>query len=138
MDVLTVEQRRKNMQAIKSEGTRCEVKLAKALWKNGLRYRKNDKSVFGKPDLTFRKLKVAIFVDSEYFHGRNWEKEKYRIKTNREFWWRKIERNIERDKKVNKTLKSEGWTVLRFWSDDVNKNLNECVKKVLDEIENKK
>lgn len=127
MDVLTTEQRRKNMQAIKSKSTKDEILLAKALWNRGYRYRKNDKRIFGKPDLTFKRFKVAIFVDSEYFHGKDWETEKFRIKTNRNFWWKKIEGNIERDKRVNQELTNAGWKVLRFWSKEIRKNLANCV-----------
>jgi DNA mismatch endonuclease, patch repair protein len=127
MDVLTREQRRKNMQSIKGKGTKDEILLAKALWNRGYRYRKNDKSVFGKPDLTFKRRKLAVFVDSEYFHGKDWESEKFRIKTNRGFWWPKIERNIQRDNEVNAELKKSGWTILRFWSKEVEKNLDYCV-----------
>lgn len=118
------------MQAIRSSGTRSEVMLAKALWNKGYRYRKNDRGVFGVPDLTFRRKKLAVFVDSEYFHGKDWEKEKYRIKSNRDFWWPKIEGNIRRDTTVNERLLSEGWTILRFWSRDVQKNLVNCVLKI--------
>ena len=71
MDKLTKEQRSKNMQAIKNKGTKDEVLLAKKLWHIGLRYRKNDNSVFGKPDLTFKRYKIAIFIDSEFFHGKD-------------------------------------------------------------------
>lgn len=134
MDVLTKEQRRRNMQAIKNKGTKDEVLLAKALWHRGHRYRKNDKTVFGKPDLTFKKYKIAVFVDSEYFHGENWETERYRIRTNRSFWWRKIEGNIRRDKQVNAALIKNGWTVLRFWSREIRKNLTNCVLLVEKEI----
>ena len=102
------------MKAIKGKNTKDEILLAKSLWQLGYRYRKNDKSVFGKPDLTFKKHKIAIFVDSEYFHGKNWETEKFRIKSNREFWWKKIEGNINRDFLVNETLKMNGWKILRF------------------------
>ncbi|RKS97726.1 very short patch repair endonuclease [Chryseobacterium defluvii] len=130
MDVLTTEQRRKNMQAIKSKGTKDEVLLAKTLWKLGYRYRKNNKTVFGKPDLTFKKNKLAIFVDSEYFHGKDWETEKFRIQTNRDFWWKKIEQNIKRDKIVNEELTKSGWKVLRFWSKDIRKNLASCIMKI--------
>lgn len=118
------------MQAIRSSGTRSEVMLAKALWNKGYRYRKNDRGVFGVPDLTFRRKKLAVFVDSEYFHGKDWETEKYRIKSNRDFWWPKIEGNIRRDTTVNERLLSEGWTILRFWSRDVQKNLVNCVLKI--------
>lgn len=130
MDVLTKDQRRKNMQAIKSKGTKDEILLAKALWKRGYRYRKNNKMVFGKPDLTFKRYKLAVFVDSEYFHGKNWDTEKYRIQTNREFWWKKIEGNIKRDKVVNQELTKAGWIVLRFWSKDIRMNLERCILKI--------
>jgi DNA mismatch endonuclease (patch repair protein) len=130
MDVLTAEQRTKNMKAIKSKNTKMEVLLAKTLWAKGIRYRKNDKSVFGRPDLTIKKHKVAIFVDSEYFHGKDWNLEKHRIKTNRDFWWKKIEENIKRDKLVNRSLVDNDWKVLRFWSQEVRKKLNLCIDKI--------
>jgi DNA mismatch endonuclease (patch repair protein) len=107
-----------------------EVVLAKALWTKGYRYRKNDKTVFGKPDFTFKKYKIAVFVDSEYFHGKDWDINKKRIKTNRKFWWNKIETNIRRDIEVNKILKEEGWKILRFWSLDIKKNLLYCTRKI--------
>lgn len=136
MDVLTQEQRRINMKAIKSKDTKMEVKLAKALWAKGYRYRKHNKSVFGKPDLTFKKFKIAIFVDSEFFHGKDWKTQKYKIKSNREFWWNKIESNIARDKLVNITLVDKGWIILRFWAKEVEKELEICIVKIEDEIKN--
>lgn len=136
MDRHTPEQRSKNMSAVKSSGTSFEVALGKALWREGLRYRKNNKVVVGKPDFTFKKYKVAVFVDSEFFHGKDFETKK-KPETNAEFWEKKISRNIERDKEVNEYLISQGWTVLRFWSNDVKKNLSECVSKVKSVIENK-
>lgn len=135
MDVHTPEQRSKNMQAIKATGTNDEIRLAKALWHLGYRYRKNDKSVFGKPDLTFRKHQVAIFVDSEFFHGKDWETQKFRIKSNQEFWHKKIGRNIERDQEVNEYLTNNGWKVLRFWSKEVKKNLQECINAIIKSID---
>lgn len=136
MDVHTPEQRSKNIRAIKATGTKDEVRLAKALWHLGYRYRKNDKSVFGKPDLTFKKHKVAIFVDSEFFHGKDWETQKLRIQSNQEFWHKKIGRNIERDKEVNDYLTNNGWTVLRFWSKEVKNNLWKCINRITRQIEN--
>ena len=123
------------MQAIKSKETKDEVLLAKALWKRGHRYRKNNKTIFGKPDLTFKKYKIAVFVDGEYFHGKNWEIEKHRIKTNTEFWWTKIEGNIKRDFQVNQQLNDQGWKVLRFWSKEIRKNLANCILIIEKEIE---
>ncbi len=130
MDKLTTEQRRKNMQAVKAQGSKIERKLAKALFAKGFRYRKNDKLVFGKPDLTLKKYRIAIFVDSEFWHGKDWENRKLDHKSNKEFWLPKIERNIERDKEVNKKLLADGWKILRFWGDDINKNLSTCIIKI--------
>ena len=130
MDVLTKDQRSKNMRAIRNKDTKAERKLAKALWAKGYRYRKNDGSVFGKPDLVFKRLKLAIFVDSEYFHGRNWDVNKNRIQTNKEFWWKKIEGNMKRDTEVTIKLASDGWKVLRFWDTEVQKNLEYCITQV--------
>jgi len=134
MDILSKEERSKRMRSIKSKGSKEEILLAKALWHTGLRYRKNNKSVFGKPDFTFKKFRIAIFVDSEFFHGKNWEVYKHRVKESNHFWIAKIERNIERDREVNAFLIANGWTVLRFWSTEVKKNLEGCVAAVQDAI----
>lgn len=130
MDKLTPEQRKKCMRANKSTGTKPELVLAKAMWALGLRYRKNCGSIFGKPDFSFKKYKVAVFVDGEFWHGKDWEQKKAEIKGNREFWIAKIERNIQRDIEVTGRLKAEGWTVLRFWSNDVIKDTTSCAEKV--------
>lgn len=129
MDKLTKEQRRKNMQAVKSKGSKIEVLLGKELWKRGYRYRKNDKTVFGKPDFVFKKYKIAVFCDSEFWHGKDWDIKKHEHKSNIEFWHKKIQRNIERDKEVNEQLTKEGWTILRFWGKDIEKNLLLCTNK---------
>jgi DNA mismatch endonuclease (patch repair protein) len=115
------------MSAIKSSGTKSEILLAKALYSRNHRYRKHNKSIFGTPDLSFKKHKIAIFVDSEFFHGKYWHIEEKRPKSNAEFWQKKIERNIQRDKEVNEHLENAGWTVLRFWSEEIKKNLDEVV-----------
>jgi len=135
MDKLTPEQRKKCMQSNKSTGTKPELVLAKAMWALGLRYRKNSGSIFGKPDFSFKKYKVAVFVDGEFWHGKDWERKKAEIKGNREFWITKIERNIRRDMEVTGRLKAEGWTVLRFWSNDVVKNTTYCAEKVKEIIQ---
>ena len=122
----TQEQISRNMKAIKSKGTKIEICLMKELWSRGLRYRKNVSYIFGKPDIVFMKRKIAVFCDSEFWHGYNWEKRKNDFKSNREFWISKIERNIERDKVVQKTLEAEGWTVIRFWGKEIEKNIKKC------------
>ncbi|HRK80057.1 MAG TPA: DNA mismatch endonuclease Vsr [Saprospiraceae bacterium] len=130
MDVLTKEQRKKNMQAIKSKNTKIEIILAKALWSRGFRYTKNNSKIFGKPDLVFSKYKIAVFCDSEFFHGKDWETAKNKIKSNQEFWLKKIKTNIIRDHEVNKRLEEEGWVVLRFWGEEIKKNTDSCVSKI--------
>jgi DNA mismatch endonuclease (patch repair protein) len=134
MDRITPQQRSKNMSAIRSTNTKEEVRLAKALWHLGYRYRKNNRTVFGKPDLTFQKLKIAIFVDSEFFHGKDWETQKDRIKSNIEYWHKKIERNRQRDIEVNNYLELQNWRVIRFWSREIEKKLEDCVAKIQQEI----
>lgn len=109
--------------------------VGEAMWALGLRYRKNSGSIFGKPDFSFKKYKVAVFVDGEFWHGKDWEQKKAVIKGNREFWIAKIERNIQRDIEVTGRLKAEGWTVLRFWSNDVVKNTTCCAEKVKEIIQ---
>lgn len=126
MDVHNPQQRSKNMAAIKSTGTKDELILNKALWAKGYRYRKNNNTVFGKPDFTFKKIKLAVFVDSEFFHGKDFE-DKKKPATNAEFWEKKILRNIERDKEVNAKLRGEGWKILRFWSKEVRSSLIDVV-----------
>lgn len=130
MDRLTPDQRKKNMRAVKSKGSKIERLLANELWSNGLRYRKNDKTVFGKPDFTFKKYKIAVFCDSEFWHGKNWEIKKNEHKSNVKFWHQKIERNIQRDKEVNEELLKTGWKVIRFWGKEIEKNLVNCTNKI--------
>lgn len=134
MDRLTKEQRRKNMQAVKNKDSKIEVSFRKALWSRGYRYRKNCSSIEGKPDIVLPKYKTAIFCDSEFWHGYNWEVRKNDIKSNQEFWIKKIEGNIKRDIDVNRILKQQGWKVIRFWGKDIQKNLEICVNKIEKEI----
>ena len=134
MDVLTKEQRRKNMQNIRSKDTQIEVMLRKALFAKGIRYRKNYRKLLGKSDIVLIKYKIAIFCDGEFFHGKDWEvlKPKLQNSNNSEFWIYKISKNIERDDEVNKKLLFMGWTVIRFWGFDIKKRTDECVR-VLEE-----
>lgn len=126
------------MQAVKSKGSKIETLLAKALWAKGLRYRKNDISVFGKPDVTFKKYKIAIFCDSEFWHGKDWDKKKHEHKSNIKFWHQKIERNIQRDKEVNEELLKTGWQVIRFWGKEIEEDLVNCVIIIEDKIDEAK
>ena len=130
LDRHTPEQRRRNMQAIKNKDSKIEKALRKELWAKGLRYRKNAKNVFGKPEIVFIGKKIAVFCDSEFWHGYNWEERKNDFKSRQEFWIPKIERNMERDREVNEKLISEGWVVLRFWGKDIKKNTAQCADQI--------
>ena len=119
------------MKAIRYKDTKIEIILRKELWARGIHYRKNCKDLPGKPDLAFKGKKVAVFCDSEFWHGYDWDNKKKEFKSHQEFWIPKIEKNIARDNLVNETLENSGWTVLRFWGNDIKKNLQACA----DEIE---
>lgn len=126
----TQEQIHYNMQRVKSKDSEIEKILRNALWNKGYRYRKNVKDVFGHPDIVFKSKKVAIFCDSEFWHGYDWEHKKQEIKTRQDFWIPKIERNMQRDKEVNLKLSEEGWTVLRFWGTEIKKQTENCVREI--------
>ena len=128
-------ERSENMRRIRSKNTKIEIALRKALWHKGYRYRKNYEALPGKPDIVLTKQKIAIFCDSEFFHGKDWEILKPQLEhgKNGEFWIKKISRNRERDDEVNKQLLFFGWTVIRFWGKDIIKNTDECVK-VVEEV----
>lgn len=137
-DDLTPEQRRKNMQAIKSSDTTIELLLRKALWAKGIRYRKNYKGLIGKPDIAITKYKIAVFCDSDYWHGYDWENRNKRIKSNRDYWIPKIERNMKHDKEVSAALEEQGWTVLRFWEWQIRRETDQCVNIILNAVYTKK
>ena len=122
----TKEQISYNMQQVKNKDSKIEVLLRKELWSRGLRYRKNVNRIYGKPDIVFIGKKIAVFCDSEFWHGYNWEERKKDFKSHQEFWIPKIERNMERDAEVTAKLESKGWTVIRFWGNEIKKNTAQC------------
>lgn len=140
LDRLTAAQRHKNMQHIRNKDTAIEVKLRKALWDKGYRYRKNVNALPGKPDVVLTKYHIAIFCDSEFFHGKDWTalQEQLQRGKNPDFWIDKISRNMQRDDEVNKKLETLGWSVLRFWGKDISKNVDECVQTIEELIFEKK
>lgn len=138
MDRLTPEQRHKNMQAIKNKDSEIELLLRRELWGRGLRYRKNVKTVFGHPDIAFVGKKVAIFCDSEFWHGYDWEHRKNDIKSRRDFWIPKIERNMQRDIEVTGMLEADGWIVLRFWGTEIKTDVSKCADIIETTVKNNK
>jgi DNA mismatch endonuclease (patch repair protein) len=130
------EQRHKNMSAIKSKDTSIEVRLRKALWHKGYRYRKNYKGLPGTPDIVLTRYKIAIFCDSEFFHGKDWDELRLRLEngSNSSYWVKKISRNIERDSRNDRSLKAVDWTVLRFLGKDIMKHTDECIRTIEETI----
>ena len=130
------EKSHKTMSHIRGKDTAIETKLRKALWKKGYRYRKNYKNLPGRPDIVLTKYRIAIFCDSEFFHGKDWDilKQKLEKGKNPDYWILKIERNMERDKEKDSALLFAGWTVIHFWGKDILKNADECVKVIEETI----
>jgi DNA mismatch endonuclease (patch repair protein) len=125
------------MSRVRSKGTTIEKLFGKALWSAGLRYRKHYRKLVGAPDFVLVRYKIAIFCDSAFWHGyKNMKTKRHAFKSNVKFWTNKIMRNIERDKEVNKKLRKEGWKVLRFWDFQIEKNLDKCIERVLNEVRN--
>lgn len=128
-------QRKKTMSRIKGKDTSIEVKLRKELWSRGYRFRKNYKLLPGSPDICLTQYKIAIFCDSEFFHGKDWDNLKSRLQkgNNGIYWVKKIQENIIRDQEIDKKLSFLGWTVIHFWGKDILNNLDDCIK-VIEEV----
>jgi DNA mismatch endonuclease (patch repair protein) len=128
--------RSENMRRIKSKNTSIEMKLRRVLWRMGLRYRLHCQDVFGTPDICFKNKKIAVFCDSEFWHGKLYNEGKQIPKTNREFWIKKLEANLARDREVNTKLKKEGWRVVRFWQKDIESDPEKCANTIKSLYEN--
>lgn len=127
----TTKERSAIMSKIRGKDTKIEIKLRKALWHCGVRYRKNYKQLPGSPDIALTRFRIAIFCDSDFWHGYQWDEQKCKIKSNRDYWINKIEQNIERDKFYDDQLLELGWLPLHFWEHQINSNLDACVNEVL-------
>lgn len=132
----TTPQRSKIMSKIQGKNTKPELAFRKVLYAKGFRYRVDYKKLIGRPDIVLRKYMTVIFIDGEYWHGHNWEERKPKIKTNREFWIAKIERNMQRDAEVNQALHDLGYTVFRFWESEIKKQLDRCLDEVIAHLKN--
>ncbi|HEA30448.1 MAG TPA: very short patch repair endonuclease [Leeuwenhoekiella sp.] len=133
----TTPQRSKIMSKIRGKNTKPELKLRQALWAAGFRYRVNSKYLIGKPDISIKKYKTAIFIDGEFWHGYNWDSKKDKIKSNRDFWIPKIERNMQRDREVNAKLKAMGYTIFRFWTKELKDDFEGCLNRIAAHLNNK-
>ena len=118
------------MKQVKNKDSKIELILRKELWSRGLRYRKNVNRIYGKPDIAFIGKRIAVFVDSEFWHGYDWDNKKNEFKSNQEFWIPKIERNMQRDIEVTEYLTENGWTVLRFWGKEIKLDVKACADRI--------
>lgn len=124
----------KTMSRIKGRDTGIERKLRKILSEKGLHYLVCSKKAFGHPDILFVKEKVAVFADSEFWHGYNFASAKEKIKSHQDYWIPKIEGNIRRDALVNNTLEGEGYKVMRFWGFEINEDLEGVANAIATEV----
>lgn len=122
---------RKNMRRQSHGHSLIEDEFAHALWARGVRYRRDLRTLPGSPDIAITTRHIAVFVDGEFWHGYDWEKRKDSIKSNRDFWIAKIERNMARDRRDEQRLRALGWTVIRFWGRQVSHEQDKCVEQVL-------
>jgi len=134
----TTPERSKIMGKIKGKNTKPELAFRKGLYAKGYRYRIDYRKLIGRPDVVLKKYKTVIFIDGEYWHGHNWKVRRRKIKTNRDFWIAKIERNMQRDREVNEALERLGYTIFRFWENEVKKELERCLKTVTSHLESQK
>jgi len=135
VDTISQEQRRRNMQSIRSQ-SKLENRVSRELWKRGVRFRKNDKSLMGKPDISIKKYKIAIFIDSCFWHA--CELHGNRPKSNQEYWDKKLARNKNRDIEVNEYYKKRNWHLVRIWEHEIKENLDEVVNRLVGSIEKAK
>lgn len=128
------------MSRIRGKDTSIEVKLRKALWAKGYRFRKNYKGLPGSPDIALTKYKVAVFCDSEFFHGKDWDilRPKLEQGKNSGYWVSKIQRNMERDQEKDNLLRFTDWTVIHLWGNEILKDTDECIKIIEEAIFDRK
>lgn len=126
------------MSKIKSKNTGPELKLKKALWAAGVRYKKSKYKILGNPDVQLLKYKILIFIDGDFWHGYDWAHKRHKIASNRSFWIPKIERNIQRDRQVTLALERQGYKVIRFWEHEIKSEFGRCLLYVLNEINHKR
>lgn len=127
-DTMSKSQRSKIMSTVRSKDTKMEVAFRKVLWKKGFRYRKNSEKYFGKPDIVLKKYETVVFLDSCFWHG--CQKHFRAPATRNKYWETKIERNKQRDKKVNLYYKKLGWKIFRGWEHDILKKQDIIINKL--------
>ena len=125
---------RRTMKGNTKKDTTIELTLRRALYKRGVRYRKNVKTILGTPDIAIKKYRLLVFCDGDFWHGNSY----HSVKSHKQFWDEKIKRNRERDLEYTIRLRDDGWTVLRFWESDIKNNIDDCIQQIIDAITNAK
>lgn len=134
MDKVSKDKRSEIMRLVKSKETKLEQLFRQKLWNAGLRYTKHNENQFGKPDLMLKRKRIAIFIDSCFWHGCP---EHLRVPaSNRKYWISKIEGNKNRDKEVNAHYRKSGWRVIRVWEHQISKQLEEVVNRIFKVVDN--
>ena len=137
-DMFDPETRSRIMRSVRTQETAAEERLATALRRLALRFRRNDSRVFGKPDFVFPARRLAVFVDGDFWHGRSWIENGAAPATNARFWIQKFDRNIARDRLVERRLRRNGWSVLRLWGSDVNRAPKDAADAVLKRLKRRR
>lgn len=121
----------------KKTDTRCEVLLRRELWRAGCRFRKNVGSLPGKPDIVFSRVKVVVFCDGDFWHGRSWQERSKKLETgaNPDYWLGKIQRNRQRDHAHSEELTALGWTVLRVWEGEILADPGAVARRILEVLD---
>ena len=127
-DNLTPEQRSYCMSGIKGKDTGLEMRVRSELHRRGFRFRKHVKELPGKPDVVFTKAKVAVFIDGDFWHGYRFPAWEHKVS---DFWKQKINKNRERDRRNHRKLKEMGWTVIRLWQHDLERDFQECIERII-------
>lgn len=133
-DNLTPEQRRRAMSRVRQKDTDLEIVVRSSLHKQGYRFRKHVKSLPGKPDIVFPRVKVAVFVDGDFWHGYRLSRWEHKLS---DFWQKKIARNRERDQKNFRRLRRMGWCVIRIWKHEINEDLEWCLTRIISAVDSK-
>ena len=127
-DIFSREKRSQIMAAVKGRDTLLEKRVFSFLKRKKIRFKTHYLGVIGKPDIVVPDKKKAIFIDSDFWHG--WQYPKWKSKLTSDFWVEKIDANRKRDIKVNRSLRTKGWKILRVWEHQIEKDFDGSTRKI--------
>lgn len=132
--LITTPEISKRMSHVGLKRNKYEKALAKKIWHMGYRYRLNYKTLPGSPDIAILKYNLAIFVDGEFWHGKDFHERISTLTNNKSYWIEKIKENRERDRANDEKLKQLGWIPIHFWSKDIVADIDYCIDTIIDFI----